>query len=267
MTDVPAAAMAAAAPAPRSALHRAVLVLAALRYVIPIAAIPLIPAWQADHLGWLLLLRPGKEIVLLAGFRARQGDIGLDVAFLAYLPLMVVAVWVFFALGRMEGTRLTESPPAWLERLAPPHVLRAGQRVLAKRGEWIAAAGRLAALPPTILAAAAGSSDVRAGRYLVADFVGAVGAFAMTIGAGWLLGDAYERAGKWITALGVVLLLVMYRLAASWVEAELDLDELDPLPHPHIDVHHDGGDDQADDDQADAESAPSLPDQPPSAAQ
>jgi membrane protein DedA with SNARE-associated domain len=217
---VPTEPTAAAAPGWR----RVVVSIAVLRYVVPLLAIPLIPLLIVDQVPLLVLLRPQKEFLLLGGGQLRvRGDPGVGLLFAAYVPLMIGAVWAFFAVGRAYGPALRAGAgPRWLQRALPAEQLEVARRVLARRGPAIAVLGRIAALPPTVVAAAAGLSDVSARRYLAADAVGAIAAFAITVGAGYALGRAYEAAGAWITAVGVLLFLSLVLLLTRWLRAEAD---------------------------------------------
>lgn len=209
-------------PGPSAGWRRFVVSVAVLRYVIPLLAIPLIPVLVVDRVPLLVLLRPQKEFLLLGGAQLRLfGEPGVGLLFAAYLPLMLVAVWAFFAVGRIYGPALRAGRgPRWLRRALPPDQLEVAQRVLARRGPLIAVLGRVAALPPTLLAAAAGGSDVSTRRYLVADAVGAVAGFAITVTVGYGLGRAYETGGVWITIAGVVLFLGLVLLMTRWLRAE-----------------------------------------------
>lgn len=212
----------AATDTARAALRRWVLVVAILRYAIPIAAIPLAPVLIPDRVGLLVLLRPSKEVLLLGGGLHRtQGDPALATMLVAYAPLMVAAVWVFFWLGRLYRDDLVAGRgPAWLSRMIPDETFAVARRVLDRRGPAIAVLGRLATLPPTALAAAAGTSDVDTRRYLVADTVGALASFALLVGVGAALGRAYERGGPWLTAAGLALLVGLLALLTRWVRRE-----------------------------------------------
>lgn len=193
-----------------------------LRYLVPILALPLVPVLTPDDVGLLTLLRPGKEILLLAGGLTRtRGTPGVLVAFLAYLPLMVGGVWAFYGLGRAYADDLrTGDGPAWLSRAVPPDRMEAAQRMLARRGPVIAIIGRIAALPPTIVAAAAGVSDVRTRSFLLADLVGAVVSFVLLFSIGLALGSAYEEGGPWLTGVGLALVVVAVLLVNRWLQAE-----------------------------------------------
>lgn len=205
-------------------LRRAVVAAAVLRYVIPIAAIPFIGVLVPDDLLLLVLIRPGKEILLLGGGLWRTtGAPPLLGMFLAYLPLMVGGVWAFFLLGRIHGDALRRGEgPAWLDRLIPPDKLELAQLVLERHGPIIAVLGRVAAMPPTLVAAAAGTSTIDAPRYLAADLAGAVLSFAIVVGIGVVLGDAHERGGPWLTGAGIVLVALLFAMAARWARREAE---------------------------------------------
>lgn len=199
------------------------LVVCALRYVIPIVSLAVFATLVANNqIELLTLLRPGKEVLLIAGgFERTNGIPNLWLVFLAYVPGMVVAVWAFYGLGRAYQNELAEGDgPAWLSRVVPPQRFRQAQRVIAKRGVTIAILGRVAALPPTILAAAAGTTPVNTVRYLAADLVGAVLSFGITVGVGYALGSAYESGGIWFTVVGVVVLFVAINRFTAWLDEE-----------------------------------------------
>lgn len=216
----------------RPGLRRVLLAVAVLRFAIPIAMLPLIPVMVRDRFLLLLALRPGKELLLLGGGRARvEGDPTILAMWLAVIPFLVVAVWVFFALGRLYREALrTGDGPAWLHRAIPAERLALADRVLAKRGPAIAILGRIGTIPPTVLAAAAGASDVSARRYLLADFAGAIAGFGTAVGAGYLLGRAYEDGGPWLTGAGIVFVVVLVMLLTNWIQREAE--ELPPAAEP-----------------------------------
>lgn len=208
-------------------VRRIAIAVAALRYVVPLLAVPLIPVLvrpdrlSPEGLTLLVLLRPTKEFLLLAGgtFATRGWPEPL-VMLAAYAPFMIVAVWAFFLVGRSYRDVLgTPDAPRWLARIAPPERVALARRVLEHHGPAIALLGRLAALPPTILAAVAGASRVPARAYLVADLVGALAAFALSIGAGYALGETYERAGVALTVAGVALFLGFVVVLTRWIRA------------------------------------------------
>lgn len=201
----------------------------ALRYALPIVALPLAPALVPDRIPLLLLLRPGKEILLLGGgLSATSGVPAVWWMLAAYVPLMVGGVWAFFLLGRCYADDLRRGEgPRWLARLVPPDRLRRAQRVLNRRGPLIAVLGRVAAFPPTVIAAAAGTSRVDTARFLAADLVGALLSFGIVVAVGMALGDAYERGGPWLAAGGVAAFLLLVALLTRWMAATEPADEPD----------------------------------------
>jgi membrane protein DedA with SNARE-associated domain len=203
-------------------LRRASVALVVVRLALPFVAVPLIPLLVFDRIELLVLLRPQKEFLLRGGAQARlSGAPSIAMLLAAYVPFMLVAVWAFFVVGRAYRDRIRgDDTPRWLRRALPPARLELAQRVLAHHGAGIAVLGRLAAFPPTILAAAAGISDVDARRYLGADLAGALSSFALAVGAGWALGETYARAGIWLTAAGLVVLAVLVALLTRWLRRE-----------------------------------------------
>lgn len=215
---------------PPTWLHHLAVGLAVLRIALPVTALLFVGVLVPDHMLLLILVRPGKEFLLLGGGLLRTTGAPSFLGMLAaYIPLMIVATWAFFLLGRVHGDRLRDGTAApWLTRMVPADRLEAAARVLTKRGPVIAVIGRLAAFPPTVLAAAAGASDVSARRYLGADLVGALASFSLTVGIGVALGDAYERGGVWITVGGVALFLVATTVVTRWIQREAD------RPYPEL---------------------------------
>lgn len=204
-------------------LRRTALGVVVGRYVIVLGVIPAIPVLLLrEQLALLVLLRPTKEWLLLGGAVLRvQGAPPVWLLFAAYVPLMIVVVWCFFLAGRGYRTVLRNGTgPRWLHRALPPDKLDLAQRMLVRRGPLIAVLGRLAAMPPTLLAAAAGVSDIRARRYLAADLAGAVVAFAAVVAAGYGLGEAYQRGGVWITVVGVAVFVTLIALMTRWIRRE-----------------------------------------------
>jgi membrane protein DedA with SNARE-associated domain len=206
-------------------LRRLALAVVVGRYVIVLGVLPAIPFLIAqERIALLVLVRPTKEWLLLAGAFVRvQGEPAIWLLFAAFVPLMLVVVWFFFLAGRAYQDLLRDGTgPRWLRRLLPPAKLELAQRVLVRRGPMIAVLGRLAAMPPTLMAAAAGISDISPRRYLAADLVGAVTSFGAVVAAGYGLGETYERGGPWLTALGVGLFVTLIVLMTRWIRREAE---------------------------------------------
>jgi membrane protein DedA with SNARE-associated domain len=182
-------------------LRRALAVLAVLRAGLALAAIPLAPLLYRDHPAVLVLLRPTKEVFLFAGYSAQRGDVSLVTVVVAALPILLGGVWIFYALGREHGT--DRDLPGLLGRLIPSKRVKPLRKAVERNDAKVLFLGRLAAMPSSLLAAAAGASGVDIRRFLLIDTAGALTSLALMLGLGWVLDDAYESAGPWLTALGV----------------------------------------------------------------
>jgi undecaprenyl-diphosphatase len=184
---------------------------AAVRAVLGIAAIPLAPFLYRKQFGLLVLLRPTKEVLLAAGFQIRRGDANALVVVLAAVPLAIFGVWLFFFLGQAFSKELQEGEglPRFADRLLPTEKIKDLCAVLDDKGPKVIFLGRLATFPSSLLAAAAGASGMSAKQFLPADLVGALAGIAEVLVAGYVLGEAYKKAGPWLTGVGVLALLAM----------------------------------------------------------
>ncbi|HEX2259414.1 MAG TPA: VTT domain-containing protein [Actinomycetota bacterium] len=192
---------------------------AALRVVLGIAAIPLAPFLYKRHFLVLVLLRPTKEVLLAAAFLARRDRVNLAAAVIAALPLMILGVWLFFYLGKgfSSDTLSKHRIGSWV---LPLDKIRKLRTVLEKKGMKVVFIGRLAAFPSTLVAAAAGSSDMPSRRFLPADGLGAVLGVAEVVVAGYILGETYDSSKPWITALGVAGLVALAVLVGRYLRRQ-----------------------------------------------
>jgi membrane protein DedA with SNARE-associated domain len=178
---------------------------AAVRIALGIAVIPVAPALLRDHFVALVLLRPTKEVLLLGGFLTREGDVSAAPILGAAIPLAVLGVWHFYLLGRAYCDELASADlPGLPGRILSPRRIEALREELCERGAWVVLVGRLAVFPSSLMAAAAGSSEMPSRRFFAADGAGALLSVGEAYGAGLLLGEAYGQAGPWLTAVGVV---------------------------------------------------------------
>jgi membrane protein DedA with SNARE-associated domain len=185
-------------------VRKALLAAAAVRGVLEVAAIPLAPFLYKKHIAVLLLLRPTKDTLLFAGFAAHRHRVSLPVVAVAAMPLLIAGVWQFFALGRAYSSDLAKHElPGIAGRVLPRKRVRKMQAAIDREGDKVVFLGRLAAMPSTLVAAAAGAADLDWRRFLIVDAAGAVTSLVLMVGLGWFLENAYDAAGPWLTALGV----------------------------------------------------------------
>jgi membrane protein DedA with SNARE-associated domain len=184
--------------------------LAGLRALLAIVAIPLAPVLYEDHFVTLVLLRPTKEVLLAAGFFLRRGEVNVIELVIATVPIMILGVWQFFALGRGYAKEIRQGDlPGLGGRILPMKRIEAVRKVLKKKGTRLVFLGRLAAFPSALVAAAAGASKMPTRTFLVADGLGGLLSIVEIAGAGMALGEAYEEAGPWLTVGGVAVLVAM----------------------------------------------------------
>jgi membrane protein DedA with SNARE-associated domain len=216
-------------------LKRFVLGCAIVRIGVPIVSFftvvaPLVASiagGTTSNIYWLTLLRPSKDSLLWGGalWRTRPGEVDLVLLFAAYAVLMIVLNWPFLYLGRAYGPALARGEgPAWFHRFVSEENLARARSLLARKGPTIAVVGRIAAFPPTVMSAAAGTSDVPAWKYQLADTVGGVAGFAVTVGLGVALGETFERAGIWVTLGGVALIFGAVSWGTNWLQREAERD-------------------------------------------
>ena len=192
-----------------------------LRFIIGLLAIPLAPFLYREHFILLVLMRPTKEVLLAAGFLIRSGDVSLIAVVVAAVPLVVLGVWIFFVLGRAYSDEIEKGEiPGIGGRFLPADKVKKAEKVLDKRGGRLIFFGRLAAFSSALLAAAAGAAEMRWRDFYPADLAGALASTALSIGAGYVAGQAYESAGPWLSVVGVAVLVG----AAVWLGRYLNRD-------------------------------------------
>ena len=195
------------------------LAIAAVRTVLAIVAIPLAPLLYDDHFLLVVLLRPTKEVLLIAGFLASEGDVFLPAVVAAAVPLLLFGVWVLYGLGLAYRDEISEAKlPGIAGRLLPAERIQQMQETLGERGAPLVLIGRLAAFPSSVVAAAAGASGMPFKRFALADGVGAALSIVEVVGAGLLLQEAHDSAGPWLTGVGVVALVAVLVLAGRMLK-------------------------------------------------
>lgn len=193
-----------------------------MRGALGILAVVLAAWLYEEHFVALVLLRPTKEVLLAAGFFVREGDVGLLPVGLAAIPLNAIGVWAAYLLGRSYACDLDEGTelPGLAGRLLPARRIDDLRAVLERKGTKAVFLGRLAVFPSTLMAAAAGASGLERREFAVADTAGLVVSVAEVVAVGYLLGEAYERAGVWLTAVGGLVALGLMVLFGRWLRAE-----------------------------------------------
>jgi membrane protein DedA with SNARE-associated domain len=196
--------------------------LAILRGLLGLVAIPLAPALFHDHFIVLVLLRPTKEVLLAGGFLLRDGSIGLAPLLAASVPLSVLGVWMFYALGRGYAHELQtgDGLGRWTRRVLSPNRVKAMKGLLREKRRLAILVGRLSVFPSTVLASSAGASDIRTSEFIPLDGLGAVLSVAEVLTIGYLFGAQYSRGSDVITVVGVLVLFAGLVVAGRWLRRQ-----------------------------------------------
>jgi membrane protein DedA with SNARE-associated domain len=202
---------------------------AGLRGGLSLLAIPLAPALYKHHFLGLILLRPTKEVLLASGFQIRTGHLNVFEVYLAALPMSILGTWIFFWLGRefSDEIRNCDELPGIAGRLLPAERIQQSCRLLEHKGTKIVFLGRLAVFPSSLMAAAAGASDMDQRSFLLSDGLGGLAAITEVVVAGFVLGEAYERAGVWLTVVGSVVAIGLLVWFGRWLKQD---SESGPVP-------------------------------------
>lgn len=202
----------------------ALLAAAAFRGGLSLLAIPLAPALYKEHFLGLILLRPTKEVLLASGFQIRLGHLSVLEVYLAALPMSLLGTWIFFWLGRefSDEIKNCDELPGIAGRLLPAKRIQQSCRLLEHKGTKIVFLGRLAVFPSSLMAAAAGASEMDQRSFLLADGVGALAAITEVVVAGFVLGEAYERAGIWLTVVGSAIAVGLLVAFGRWLKQDAE---------------------------------------------
>ena len=179
-----------------------------VRIILGLAAIPLAPFLYREHFLVLVLLRPTKEVFLVGGFLARQGDVNLLQLMIAAVPLSILGVWTFYGLGKGYAKEInSDDMPPIADRVITPKRVKKFDKALDRKGPRLIFLGRMAAMSSAMVAAAAGATKMPAREFIPPDAAGGAVSFAFSAGAGYLLGAAHDEAGPWLTGLAAAALV------------------------------------------------------------
>lgn len=195
--------------------------LAGIRIVVGLAAIPLAPFLYREHFIVLVLMRPTKEVLLAAGFLVKAGKVDLLAVLAAAVPLMILGVWQFYYLGRAFRDEIRKGElPGIQGRILSAKKVKKITKTLDKKGPKLVFLGRLAAFSSAVVATAAGAGKMTPREFLPSDGAGAIASAAIAIGAGYFLGQAYEKASPALSVVGVAALVVAAVLLGRYLNKD-----------------------------------------------
>ena len=141
--------------------------LVAVRVSAAAIAVPLFPFLFHRHYFVLAFLRPSAVVLVGGGFLARRGNVALWQVVVASIPMQVLAVWLYYAIGRAWAKEIgrDDALPVFAARLLPARDVKRIRKALRRRGPLVVVLTRFAIVPVGLVAAAAGDLHRRlAGR-------------------------------------------------------------------------------------------------------
>lgn len=197
----------------------ALLVVAAVRTLAALVALPLLPVLYRHDFLVLVALRPSLGILLLGAILARHGGMSLWAMLLIAVPLQLLIVWLYFLLGRAWESEIhsEDELPFLTARLLQRNQVRRIREVLKTHGTRLVVLARFAIFPTGLLAATAGASNMKPARYFPADGLAFAVASGLVVGAGYGLGLAQRQSDLWLTVIGAIGLITLSGLLTWYV--------------------------------------------------
>jgi membrane protein DedA with SNARE-associated domain len=194
-------------------------VVAAVRTLAALVALPLLPVLYRHDFLVLVALRPSLGILLLGAILARHGGMSLWAMLLIAVPLQLLIVWLYFLLGRAWESEIhsEDELPFLTARLLQRNQVRRIREVLKTHGTRLVVLARFAIFPTGLLAATAGASNMKPARYFPADGLAFAVAAGLVVGAGYGLGLAQRQSDLWLTVIGAIGLITLSGLLTWYV--------------------------------------------------
>jgi len=162
---------------------------------------------------------PSEIILPFAGFSASQGDVNVILAWVAATIGGLVGAWVLYGVGAAIGEQRLEAlaTARWFPLFSVSD-LRRGERFFERYGNRVVLFGRCIPLVRSIVSVPAGVERMPLGRFTALTTLGSGVWNAAFIGAGYQLGDRWERVEGWVQPLAyaVVALLAVALLWVAW---------------------------------------------------
>lgn len=157
---------------------------------------------------------PSEVVLPFAGFRAERGDLNLVLAWVAATAGALVGALILYAMGAWVGSeRLHElAGKRWFVVLGQSDYER-GERFFDRHGGKIVLLGRCVPLVRSAVSVPAGVARMPLLRFCLYTAAGSAVWNALFIGAGYQLGQNYERVEGWVTPVAYTVLVALL----AWV--------------------------------------------------
>ena len=153
---------------------------------------------------------PSEVILPFAGFTSRRGDLNAVAAWMAASVGSLAGALVLYGIGAVVGEeRLRElSRKRWFVFFGEKDFDR-GDRFFERYGAQVVFFGRFIPLVRSVVSVPAGLERMPLGRFALLTLAGSSIWNALFIGAGWVLGDNWERVEGWVGPLSYVVVALL----------------------------------------------------------
>ena len=160
---------------------------------------------------------PSEVILPFAGFSASRGDVNVVAAWVFATLGALVGAWVLYGIGALVGyDRLhVLAGKRWFPLFSSSDLDR-GDRFFGRYGDQIVLFGRCVPLVRSIVSVPAGVEGMPLVRFTALTALGSGVWNALFIGAGYQLGNRWERVEGWIKPLSYAVVAIL-ALAALWL--------------------------------------------------
>jgi membrane protein DedA with SNARE-associated domain len=153
---------------------------------------------------------PSEVILPLAGYRAEEGELSVVLAWVAATIGAVVGALILYLVGAIVGyDRLHDLAGRRWFVLVSQSDLERGNRIFHRHGGRIVLLGRCVPLVRSVVSIPAGITGMPLPRFHVYTTIGSGIWNAIFIGAGWRLGDNYERVEGWVGPLSYLVVAAL----------------------------------------------------------
>ena len=150
----------------------------------------------------------------LAGYRAEAGELDVGLVWLAATVGALLGALGLYALGAVVGYErlyaLAGRP--WFVVLSQKDLER-GRQFFERHGGKVVLLGRCVPLVRSVVSVPAGLARMPLARFVLYTVVGSGVWNALFIGAGWFLGDKYDRVERFVAPVGYAVLVAV----VAWV--------------------------------------------------
>jgi membrane protein DedA with SNARE-associated domain len=150
---------------------------------------------------------PSEVILPLAGFLVWRGDLGFVPVLSVSTLGSLLGAFILYALGRWGGRELV---------LRHARLLRVKEAELDRADDWfdryggaVVLVGRLVPGVRSVVSIPAGMAEMPLGQFALLTTLGSGVWNALLIGAGWTLGENWERVSHFVDSVSNIVLVVL----------------------------------------------------------